>query len=62
MFDPATGSRRKLLIFTEPKDTLEYLAEKIRVRLGKPEAVAVIHGGGSRARRAREPSPPSTTT
>ncbi len=51
MFDPATGSRRKLLIFTEPKDTLEYLAEKIRVRLGKPEAVAIIHGGVAREAR-----------
>ena len=51
MFDPATGFRRKILIFTEPKDTLEYLAEKIRVRLGKPEAVAVIHGGIAREAR-----------
>lgn len=51
MFDPETGSRRKLLIFTEPKDTLEYLAENIRVRLGKPEAVAVIHGGVAREAR-----------
>jgi hypothetical protein len=24
MLDPATGLRRKILIFTEPKDTLEY--------------------------------------
>jgi superfamily II DNA/RNA helicase len=40
-----TGQRLKLLIFTEPRDTLEYLAEKIRQRVGKSEAVAVIHGG-----------------
>src|SRR3984893_15035554 len=26
MLDPATGLRRKIIIFTEPKDTLEYLA------------------------------------
>jgi superfamily II DNA/RNA helicase len=39
------GSRRKLLIFTEPRDTLEYLASNIRQRIGKHEAVAVIHGG-----------------
>jgi superfamily II DNA or RNA helicase len=51
MFDPATGARRKIIIFTEPKDTLEYLAEKVRARLGDPEAVAVIHGGVAREQR-----------
>jgi superfamily II DNA or RNA helicase len=45
MVDPATGQRRKLLIFTEPRDTLEYLASNIRQRIGKHDAVAVIHGG-----------------
>jgi SNF2 family DNA or RNA helicase len=45
MIDEATGQRRKLLIFTEPRDTLEYLASNIRQRIGKHEAVAVIHGG-----------------
>ena len=39
------GVRRKLIIFTEPRDTLNYLADKIRTRLGKEEAVVVIHGG-----------------
>jgi hypothetical protein len=43
--DEATGQRRKLLIFTEPRDTLEYLANNIRQRIGKSEAVAIIHGG-----------------
>jgi superfamily II DNA or RNA helicase len=53
MFDPATGARRKIIIFTEPKDTLDYLADRIRARLGAPAAVAVIHGGVAReARRA----------
>ena len=42
------GFRRKLIIFTEPKDTLEYLHEKIVARLGKPEVVDVIHGAVSR--------------
>ncbi|HEY7246568.1 MAG TPA: DUF3883 domain-containing protein [Xanthobacteraceae bacterium] len=45
MVSEATGERRKLLIFTEPRDTLEYLASNIRQRIGKHEAVAVIHGG-----------------
>ncbi len=53
MTDAATGLRRKVLIFTEPKDTLEYLAQKIAARLGDPRAVVVIHGGVAReARRA----------
>lgn len=51
--DPVTGLRRKILIFTEPKDTLEYLAQKIGSRLGEPGSVVVIHGGVAReARRA----------
>ena len=37
------GNRRKLIIFTEPKDTLNYLAEKVSARLGRPEAVEVIY-------------------
>ncbi len=53
MLDPATGTRRKILIFTEPKDTLEYLAQKIVARTGDPASVVVIHGGVAReARRA----------
>ena len=47
MVDP-DGNRRKLIIFTEAKDTLHYLAEKIRTRLGKLENVDVIHGGVTR--------------
>jgi superfamily II DNA or RNA helicase len=53
MQDQATGLRRKILIFTEPKDTLEYLHQKIAARVGDPAAVVVIHGGIAReARRA----------
>ncbi|PBB91719.1 RNA helicase [Mesorhizobium sp. WSM3864] len=53
MTDPATGTRRKVLIFTEPKDTLEYLQQKIATRIGDPATVVVIHGGIAReARRA----------
>ena len=53
MLDATTGLRRKILIFTEPKDTLEYLAHKIIARFGDAAAVVVIHGGIAReARRA----------
>lgn len=49
----AAGNRRKLIIFTEPKDTLHYLLDKVRARLGNPEAVDVIHGGVSREERRK---------
>ena len=32
-------------MFTEHKDTLTYVADRIRDELGKDEAVVVIHGG-----------------
>lgn len=47
------GNRRKLIIFTEPKDTLHYLTDKVRARLGNPEAVEVIHGGVAREERRK---------
>ena len=49
----ASGARRKLIVFTEPKDTLNYLVDKIRARLGNPEAVAAIHGGIRREERRK---------
>jgi superfamily II DNA or RNA helicase len=48
--DDATGLRRKIMIFTEPRDTLEYLQQKISGVLGA-EAVVVIHGGVAREAR-----------
>ncbi len=47
----ADGNRRKLIVFTEPRDTLTYLADKIRTRLGRAEAVVEIHGGLAREAR-----------
>ena len=49
----AAGNRRKLIVFTEPKDTLHYLVRKIRARLGNPDAVAAIHGGVKREERRK---------
>ncbi|MER9528524.1 DUF3883 domain-containing protein [Mesorhizobium sp. M0309] len=51
MLDSSTGLRRKVLIFTEPRDTLEYLQQKIVARIGDPAAVVVIHGGIAREAR-----------
>ncbi len=47
------GNRRKLIIFTEPKDTLYYLHDRVRARLGRADAVEVIHGGVSREDRRK---------
>ncbi|MBA2283084.1 MAG: DUF3883 domain-containing protein [Acidimicrobiia bacterium] len=47
----ADGSRRKLIVFTEHRDTLTYLVDRLRDRLGKPEAVVTIHGGTAREQR-----------
>ncbi len=51
VYDPGAGRQKKILIFTEPRDTLDYLEEKIIERLGEPEAVRVIHGGVPRNQR-----------
>ena len=45
------GNRRKLLIFTEHRDTLDYLVDKLRTLIGRPEAVVSIHGGTAREDR-----------
>jgi superfamily II DNA or RNA helicase len=44
---------RKIIIFTEHRDTLEYLAERIRDLLGRSDAVVTIHGGVRREERRR---------
>ena len=49
----SVGNRRKLIIFTEPKDTLFYLLDKVRSRIGRPEAVEAIHGGVTREDRRK---------
>ncbi len=51
VYDPAAGRQKKILIFTEPKDSLDYLEEKIKTHLGDDEAVQVIHGGVPRQQR-----------
>ncbi|HMM49162.1 MAG TPA: helicase-related protein, partial [Miltoncostaeaceae bacterium] len=47
------GARRKLIVFTEHRDTLEYLQQRIAAQVGRPEAVVTIHGGVARAERRR---------
>ena len=47
----ADGTQRKLVIFTEHRDTLTYLIEKLNTLIGRDGAVLTIHGGISRAVR-----------
>ena len=47
------GSRRKLIIFTEHKDTLNYLRQRVSDLLGQPKAVRVIYGGTNRDERRK---------
>ncbi len=47
------GGHRKLIVFSEHRDTLTYLVERISTLLGSPAAVVAIHGGHSREERRR---------
>jgi superfamily II DNA or RNA helicase len=50
---PKKSRRQKLVIFTEHRDTLNYLANRISRTLGRSEAVVVIHGGLGREERRK---------
>jgi superfamily II DNA or RNA helicase len=52
MFDPS-GDRRKLIVFSEHRDTLNYLVDRLRALLGREEAVVAIHGGLPREERRK---------
>jgi len=44
---------QKLVIFTEHRDTLSYLRDRVSSRFGRSEAVVCIHGGLKRDERAQ---------
>ena len=50
---PEPSPRQKLVLFTEHRDTLDYLQRRIGTLLGRPEAIAAIHGGMGRAERRK---------
>jgi SNF2 family DNA or RNA helicase len=50
---PTPSPNQKLVVFTEHRDTLAYLNRKIEGLFGRPEAVAVIHGGMGREERRK---------
>ena len=52
MFDEH-GHRRKLIVFTEHRDTLVYLARRMRTLLGRENSVVTIHGGMGREDRRK---------
>lgn len=50
---PIPSPRQKLVIFTEHRDTLNYLNDRIVTLLGRKEAVVCIHGGMGREERLK---------
>jgi len=49
----ASGRQRKIIIFSEHRDTLNYLHTKIAGVLGNSETIVTIHGGTHRDERRR---------
>jgi SNF2 family DNA or RNA helicase len=50
---PKASPDQKLVIFTEHRDTLNYLQQRISTLLGRAEAVVTIHGGMGREDRTK---------
>lgn len=48
---PTPSPQQKIVIFTEHRDTLNYLQRQISALLGRPKAVTLIHGGLGRKER-----------
>src|SRR5690606_39953137 len=48
---PTPSPHQKLVIFTEHRDTLNYLQARIGTLLGRDQAVVAIHGGMGREER-----------
>ena len=50
---PVPSPRQKLVVFTEHRDTLNYLEQQISTVLGRKDAVVLIHGGMGREERKK---------
>jgi len=50
---PVPSPKQKLVLFTEHRDTLSYLENRITTLLGRSEAVVMIHGGMGREARLK---------
>jgi len=50
---PTPSPRQKLVVFTEHRDTLNYLEGRIATMLGRKSAIVTIHGGMGREERVK---------
>ena len=50
---PVSSPRQKLVLFTEHRDTLRYLHERITTLLGRADSTVLIHGGMGREDRLK---------
>ena len=50
---PSADTPRKLVLFTEHRDTLSYLHDRVSRFVGRPGAVAIIHGSMGREERRK---------
>jgi superfamily II DNA or RNA helicase len=50
---PEASPRQKLVIFTEHRDTLAYLEQRVTRLLGREDAVVIVHGGMGREERMK---------
>jgi len=50
---PVSSPHQKLVLFTEHRDTLNYLENRITTLLGRRDAVVMIHGGMGREERLK---------
>jgi len=50
---PVPSPRQKIVVFTEHRDTLNYLERQIGSLLGRPQSVVLIHGGLGREERRK---------
>lgn len=50
---PKPSPRQKIVIFTEHRDTLNYLEQRITTLLGRKQSVVIIHGGVGREERLK---------
>jgi SNF2 family DNA or RNA helicase len=50
---PTPSPQQKLVIFTEHRDTLNYLEQRITTLLGRRESIVIIHGGVGREERLK---------
>ncbi|MDT9547432.1 MAG: helicase-related protein [Chlorobium phaeovibrioides] len=50
---PVASPHQKLIVFTEHRDTLKYLQDRVTSFLGRKDAVVIIHGGTGREERLK---------